>query len=177
MTGKQRVFVDEYLRLGNATKAAINAGYSPKTAYSIGSENLKKPEIRAEIEQRLESLKMDADTVLRELSDMARSTMADFIDIDNEALDLQKAEQSGKLHLIKKFKRTETKFGVNIEIELYDKQAALVQLGRYHKLFTDVIEVDWRTKLVEAGLDASDIFEQIVQYVAAQSTGDRTVSD
>ena len=31
----------------NATKAAIMAGYSPKTAYSIGSELLTKPHIAA----------------------------------------------------------------------------------------------------------------------------------
>lgn len=30
----------------NATQAAIRAGYSEKTAYSIGDENLKKPEIK-----------------------------------------------------------------------------------------------------------------------------------
>ena len=30
----------------NATQAAIRAGYSKRTAYSIGNENLKKPEIQ-----------------------------------------------------------------------------------------------------------------------------------
>ena len=46
MTERQRRFVDEYLILKgrNGTQAAINAGYSPKTAYSIACENLKKPE-------------------------------------------------------------------------------------------------------------------------------------
>lgn len=35
-TGQQKLFVDEYLRLRkkNATQAAINAGYSPKSASS-----------------------------------------------------------------------------------------------------------------------------------------------
>ena len=44
MTKKQKRFVEEYLIDLNITQAAIRAGYSPKTAYSIGSENLKKPE-------------------------------------------------------------------------------------------------------------------------------------
>lgn len=49
MTPKQKRFVAEYLIDLNATQAAIRAGYSKKTAYSIGDENLKKPEIAAAI--------------------------------------------------------------------------------------------------------------------------------
>ena len=45
MTPKQTRFVEEYLVDLNATQAAIRAGYSAKTAYSIGQENLSKPEI------------------------------------------------------------------------------------------------------------------------------------
>lgn len=46
LTIKQEKFITSYIQLGNATKAAILAGYSPKTAYSIANENLKKPEIQ-----------------------------------------------------------------------------------------------------------------------------------
>lgn len=45
LTGKQKRFCEEYVFDWNATRAAIAAGYSEKTAYSIGQENLKKPEI------------------------------------------------------------------------------------------------------------------------------------
>ena len=48
LTPKQITFCKEYLANGhNATKAARAAGYSAKTAYSIGAENLTKPEIKA----------------------------------------------------------------------------------------------------------------------------------
>lgn len=50
MTPKQQRFVQEYLIDCNATQAAIRAGYSEKTAYSIGQENLNKPEIADAIE-------------------------------------------------------------------------------------------------------------------------------
>lgn len=50
LTPRQRKFVDLYE--GNATKAAIQAGYSKKTAYSIGQENLKKPEIIKALQER-----------------------------------------------------------------------------------------------------------------------------
>ena len=53
MTEKQKLFCEEYLIDLNATQAALRAGYSEKTAYSIGNENLKKPEIQEYIQKRL----------------------------------------------------------------------------------------------------------------------------
>ena len=53
MTKKQKRFCEEYLIDLNATQAAIRAGYSPETAYSIGQENLKKPEMRARIDKAM----------------------------------------------------------------------------------------------------------------------------
>lgn len=71
LTPKQQRFVDEYLIDLNATQAAIRAGYSPKTAYSIGDENLKKPEIKKAIEQaqkeRSERTLVTQDDVIRGL--------------------------------------------------------------------------------------------------------------
>ena len=43
LTDKQKKFAWEYWNLGNATKSAINAGYSERSAYSQGSALLKKP--------------------------------------------------------------------------------------------------------------------------------------
>ena len=51
LTNKQERFAQEYVLDWNATRAAKAAGYSDKTAYSIGNENLKKPEIAAYIEE------------------------------------------------------------------------------------------------------------------------------
>jgi len=42
---QEQVFCEEYVVDFNATQAAKRAGYSRKSAYSIGSEKLKKPEI------------------------------------------------------------------------------------------------------------------------------------
>lgn len=146
MTNKQRLFIEAYLTTWNATQAAIQAGYSPDTAYSIGSENLKKPEIAQAIEQAISERAMTANEVLLRLASHARGTMEDFIDPDSLSLDLRKAVEKGQLHLIKKFKVTtitkdDTQTDV-FEFELYDSQAALVHLGKHHKLFTDKISLD-----------------------------------
>ena len=44
MTAKQKRFCNEYLIDCNATQAAIRAGYSAKTAYSVGQRLLKNVE-------------------------------------------------------------------------------------------------------------------------------------
>ena len=53
MTKKQKRFIEEYLIDLNATQAAIRAGYSPDTAQQMGSENLSKPVISAEISKAM----------------------------------------------------------------------------------------------------------------------------
>lgn len=73
---RQKLFASEYIKLGNATQAAINAGYSEKTAGSIAGQNLKKLEIKsyitAEIEKMHDENIMDAKEALSILSDIAR---------------------------------------------------------------------------------------------------------
>ena len=50
LTLRQQRFVAAYN--GNATEAAIQAGYSPRTARSMGQENLTKPDIQKAIQNR-----------------------------------------------------------------------------------------------------------------------------
>lgn len=70
------MFADEYLRCGNATEAALKAGYSKKTARSIANENLTKPDIKAYINRKrteIESHKIaDAKEVMEFYSSVLR---------------------------------------------------------------------------------------------------------
>lgn len=75
MNAKQKKFCDEYLIDCNATQAAIRAGYSSKTAYSIGEENLKKPELKAYIEQQLELLHNEKTANAQEVMEYLTSVM------------------------------------------------------------------------------------------------------
>lgn len=76
MNARQKRFCDEYLIDYNATQAAIRAGYSPKTAYSIGEENLRKPELKSYIDEQLERIHnentADAQEVLEYLTAVMR---------------------------------------------------------------------------------------------------------
>lgn len=59
LTVKQFKFVEAYIASGNATQAAIEAGYSKKTAGQTGNENLKKPQILKALEKRTEEIKTE----------------------------------------------------------------------------------------------------------------------
>lgn len=72
---KQRMFVREYVKDKNATRAAIAVGYSKKTAKQMGSENLSKPAIAHAIEKRLaeiaEKVDISAERTLSRLAEIA----------------------------------------------------------------------------------------------------------
>ena len=151
-TKKQRVFVEEYLQCWNAAEAARRAGYSERTARIQASKLLTKPNIQEEIQKRIAEKAMSADEVLLRLGDMARGDIGEFMDIESMSfnLALQNAKERGLTHLIKKVKQrttiTQKKDGDEeenhwIELELHDSQAALVHLGRVHKMFTDKIDI------------------------------------
>ena len=77
---KQEMFVKEYLIDLNATQAAIRAGYSKRTAEIIGFENLRKPNIAAEIQkamaERGERVELTADQVLVDINTIKKSALA-----------------------------------------------------------------------------------------------------
>lgn len=56
LTEKQKRFADEYIKSGNATQAAIKAGYSQKTAKVAGYENLTKPYLKNYIDERMRTI-------------------------------------------------------------------------------------------------------------------------
>lgn len=86
LNAKQNRFVEEYLVDLNATKAAIRAGYSERTAEVIGYENLRKPQIQeaiqAAIEKRSERTETTQDKVVAELGKVAFAEAHDYTDAD-----------------------------------------------------------------------------------------------
>jgi phage terminase small subunit len=150
LNNRQKLFVDYYVIYRNASKAAKLAGYNGKSN-TYGPYLLANLGIQAEIEKRLREKHLSADEVLARLSDMAYADIRDFANIESPS-DLLKPRYRGKTHVIKKFKKvtTHTRLGDTItttELELHDSRQTLVDLGRYHKLFTDKVELSWRDKL------------------------------
>ncbi|HGK8288797.1 TPA: terminase small subunit, partial [Streptococcus pyogenes] len=109
----------------NATAAAIKAGYSKKTARSIGQENLTKPDIKAYIDERLE--KLDSEKI------------ADQKEVLQYLSSVMRGEQQEKTLI------SIGEFGqeiVDIDVGAKDRIKAAELLGKRYRLFTDKVEMD-----------------------------------
>lgn len=98
LKGKQKKFADEYLLSWNAADAARKAGYSENSAASIGSENLRKPQIAAYIRARAQA--RDAVTVAAEeelmafLSSVVRGNVMDQFGLEPTLADRLRAAEN-----------------------------------------------------------------------------------
>lgn len=76
LTPKQQKFADEYIKSGNAADAARKAGYSKRSARSVGQENLTKPDIKKYIDEQMAEIAsrriMDATEAVELLTSIAR---------------------------------------------------------------------------------------------------------
>ena len=172
LTAKQRRFIEEYCVDFNATQAAIRAGYSKRTAYAIGAENLRKPQIREAVERRLKELSMTAAEATRRLTDWGRGTIAPFLCFGPDGsvrIDLSTEEARRHLHLIRKLKQKERVLASapgeegllldrTFEIELHDAKDAVVQIARIHGLFVEKHE--------HSGSISTPTLEVVVKHAA-----------
>lgn len=130
LTAKQQKFVEEYLVDLNATKAAIRAGYSAKTAAAIGAENLTKPEIADSIaaarQAQSERTAVTADYVISNLAQIVERCMERAPVFEGRGEDRDQATDDEGNH-IWEFNAT----GANKALEL---------LGKHLQLFTDKVE-------------------------------------
>lgn len=146
LKGKQKAFVLAYLSNGfNGTRAAKTAKYkgADVTLAVVASENLRKPKIKAAIDEMMKEQTMAATEVLARLTMMARGDLGDFAGLSEK--ELAEHPQSYLLHTIKR--RTIPQRGsdvepiVEIEIKLHDPQAALVHIGKHLGLFTEKVDL------------------------------------
>ena len=144
LTLKQKMFIDEYLVDLNATQAAIRAGYSPKTAKDIASQNLAKLNIRIEIDKRMaersKRVGMNADRVLQELGKLAFVKIEDVIDFETGRI--KPTATSDDLAAIQSIKIKPGEYGTEREIKVYDKKATVELLGKHLGLWTDKQEIE-----------------------------------
>lgn len=136
LTLKQEKYIEAYLRTGNATQAAREAGYEgdENTLAAIGSQNLRKLKVAERIAARIAEAQIETDEVLGTLASFMRGSLEDFIqhsDWGPPKINLELAQQRGVLHLLKEL--TAAPDGT-IKIKLHDSLAAAVQLSRIMNL-------------------------------------------
>lgn len=126
---KQEAFITEYIRnKGNATQAAIKAGYSEKTARSQGQRLLTFVDIKNEIDKRLQRRDKkkvaQADEVLELLTKFARGSMKEEQIV---------VEGRGDGHSSAKIMKR--------KIANRDQLNALDKLARIHGLYNDKVNI------------------------------------
>lgn len=174
LNARQEHFCQEYVVDGNASRAALAAGYSPRTAPSQASRLLKNVKVAARIaelrREMLERVRLDADSVLRELLSLAT---ADPLEILTDAGQLRPLSEipppvrraiAGITH------------GPNgASVRLVSKLDALEKLAKHLGLYAEDNQqkADGMQRLVEA-IKGSERNNSVLDRARQRSLGEET---
>lgn len=144
---KYECFCQEYLVDLNQTQAAIRAGYSPRSAGQTASALMKKPKVRARVDElmaeRSRRTGVNQDRVVRELARIGFVKLTDLIDLETGQIRPDASEDDLAALAGYRVKRIPTENGMGLEVEarLADKGRALELLGKHLGMYTDRTEI------------------------------------
>ncbi|MBV5190982.1 terminase small subunit [Staphylococcus chromogenes] len=144
---RQRTFAEAYAIpgtecYGNATKSAIFAGYSERSAYNTGQRMMKNDEIQRYIkgveEKLFDEQIMSGKEVLYRLTRTARAETIEIEPVVTKKGDYKLNPSTEKYNLV---------YDESVELvkkppKISDQNKALELLGKHHKLFTEVQDVN-----------------------------------
>jgi phage terminase small subunit len=140
VTPKREKFCVEYQVDFNATQAAIRAGYSERTAYSIGQRLLKNVEVQSRIQElRAKEFKKTIATAEEVEAMLSRAMRGE---LDEEVVVV---EGSGDGY-------SEAKI-MTKQISARDRLKAAELMGKRHQLFTDKVQMSGELMPIFVGED------------------------
>ena len=149
LTIKQKKFADEYIKSGNATQSAINAGYSKRTARVTGAENLTKPNIKAYVDERMKKLEEEAiadqKEILKGLTRQARREEKEY-----QVVVIQKPRYDDNGNFLG---MEQTPQMVEIPTQNKDSIKAWELLGKRYQLWTDKVDMTLEVPTIISGDD------------------------
>ena len=143
LTRRRQEFVRQLPIDWNATQAAIRAGYSPRTAYAIGSKLLSfvdvQEALQAETVARAQQMGITQERVLLEIRRIAFAHMGQFAVWGQEGLTpLASGELSeDQLAAVAEVSDTRTRQGRQVRVKLHDKMKALELAARHLGMLQD----------------------------------------
>ena len=135
MNDRQELFCQEYLKEMNATKAAIKAGYSEKTAYSQGQRLLKNVEIKDRIKSIREQIQNENIATIKDIEEFLSLSMNGEID-EEVVLVVGEGDGFSKIEKARK------------QIALKDRLKAAELLGKRYGLFKDKVDITGEVRTV-----------------------------
>lgn len=141
LTVKQKKFADYFIETGNATQAAIKAGYSKNSARQMGNENLTKPYIKKYIDEKMKQIEdkqiAKAEEVLKHLTSMMRGEEREEVVVTENTGDYE-----SKARIVKK------------QVSARERIRAAELIGRRYSLFTDKVDMDGKINTKTDKLDS-----------------------
>jgi phage terminase small subunit len=163
MTPKRELFCLEYMIDHNAAAASVRAGYSKKGSNTTGSQLLAIPCIAERLAgleaEKIARLKAEAtvteDDIMRELKSLGFANIEDYVAYDDDGVSLISSKEltRSKLAAVKSVKMKQTRYGTEVEFDLYEKGAALVKMGEQIGMFKSKMEI--------TGKDGKALFEKM----------------
>ncbi len=131
---KQALFVDEYMIDFNATRAAIRAGYSAESATVIGSENLRKPYIKAALDariaDRIRRTEITQDKVIKEIARIGFFDAGKLFNQDGSLKNINDVDEDTRA-CISGIEIVKNKSDQILKYKITDKNAALEKLCKH----------------------------------------------
>jgi len=149
LTIKQKKFADEYIKTGNATQSAINAGYSKKYANTNASKLLQNTTIKAYIDNRMKELEEEAiadqKEILKGLTRQARREEKEY-----QVVVIQKPSYDDNGNFLG---MEQTPKMVEIPTQNKDSIKAWELLGKRYQLWTDKVDMTLEVPTIISGDD------------------------
>jgi len=138
---RQQKFCVEYIKTGNGAKAAINAGYSARTAKNQASRLLTNVNVKAYVsklkKEAIERNKIELDEVVSILSSLVRFDVADLYNQDGTIKELHEMSKEARLAIetietvnITKKKKKGRKTTIS-KVKVSDRKRSIDMLLRY----------------------------------------------
>lgn len=160
LTTKERMFVAEYEKDWNASRAAVAVGYSEKSAAKLGSRLVHKSgiveEIQKRIDGRLRKMGVERERFFKEVTRIAYSDIGKLFNEDGSLKNPSEMDEDTRaalssIQVLEEFEgsgESRSQIGWTKKIRMWDKTKALEFIGKHLHLFNGDRDGDDRPNVI-----------------------------